>query len=186
MSLTPDQGSTLLGVAREAIGHGLEHGEAPRIDPAGFEESLRGPGACFVTLHLGATLRGCIGSLQAHQPLVCDVVQHAYGAAFADQRFRPLTVEELGGVHVHVSVLSALEPVIFFSEHALLSMLTPGVHGLLIELDGARATFLPTVWRSIPQGPEFLAQLKRKAGIDLRAGGYQAWRYTTEEFGEAR
>ena len=186
MSLSPSQGETLLGVARDAIGYGLEHAAPPSIDADAFDDELRRHGSSFVTLHLDTTLRGCIGSLQAHQPLICDVAQHAYGAAFNDARFQPLRAEELSAVHLHVSILSPLEPVIFFTEHALLSMLTPGVHGLLIELDGARATFLPTVWQTIADPREFLQHLKRKAGIHPEAGGYRAWRYTTEEFGETR
>ncbi|MDX1434519.1 MAG: AmmeMemoRadiSam system protein A [Gammaproteobacteria bacterium] len=184
MTPTEAQGRTLLGVAREAIRHGLEHGAPPIVDAGAFEAPLSEPGSSFVTLHLGGALRGCIGSLQAHQPLVCDVAQHAYGAAFGDRRFQPLGSAELAAVHLHLSILSPLEPVIYASEHALLSMLSPGIHGLLIELDGARATFLPTVWRSIPQGPAFLEQLKRKAGLEPHANGYRAWRYTTVEFSE--
>ena len=56
----------------------------------------------------------------------------------------------------------------------------------MIEADGQRATFLPTVWSSIPDGKEFLAALKNKAGMDIEQSGYTAWRYTTQDFEEAR
>ena len=41
-------------------------------------------GACFVTLEKSEQLRGCIGSIIAHQPLIADLVQHAKDAAFND------------------------------------------------------------------------------------------------------
>ena len=69
---------TLLQVARESIGHGLVHAEVPEVLPGNYPEPLRRIACTFVTLHMGQNLRGCIGSLRAHRPLVADVARHAH------------------------------------------------------------------------------------------------------------
>lgn len=176
----------LLKMARDAIGHGLVHAEAPEVVADDYVAPLRQIACTFVTLHIDDALRGCIGSLKAHRPLVADVARHAYAAAFSDARFSPLRHDELAGLHIHVSILSALEPVGFDSDDSLTASLRPEVDGLLIEIGGQRATFLPTVWTSFANGREFLAALKRKAGMQAGATGYSAWRYTTQDFEEDR
>ena len=174
----------LLKMARDAIGHGLVHAEAPEVVADDHVAPLRQIACTFVTLHIGDALRGCIGSLRAHRPLVADVSRHAYAAAFSDARFSPLQHSELAGLHIHISILSALEPVDFESDDGLTASLRPQVDGLLIETGEQRATFLPTVWSSFSDGRAFLAALKKKAGMQATASGYSAWRYTTLDFGE--
>jgi AmmeMemoRadiSam system protein A len=185
MSIDAAGQKTLLRVARDAIGHGLVHADAPEISSDDYPASLRQIACTFVTLHTGTALRGCIGSLRAHRPLVADVARHSYAAAFSDARFSPLQHTELAGVHIHVSILSALEPVAFSADEHLLALLRPHEDGLLIEAGEQRATFLPTVWASFPEGRGFLAALKKKAGMQADLTGYKAWRYTTQDFQEA-
>lgn len=184
MSVDDSGQTTLLKVARDAIGHGLVHAEAPELVAGDYPAPLREIACTFVTLHMGEALRGCIGSLRAHRPLVTDVARHAFAAAFSDARFSPLEHTELAGLHIHISILSTLEPVRFDSEDGLLALLRPRVDGLLIEAGGQRATFLPTVWSSFPDGRNFLAALKKKAGMEANTD-YDAWRYTTQDFEEA-
>lgn len=186
--MTLDEGTqeTLLHVARDSIGHGLVHAHVPEVSVANYPPLLRAIACTFVTLHIGHALRGCIGSLRAHRPLVADVARHAYAAAFSDARFSPLQHTELEALHIHISILSELEPVTFDSDANLLATLRPGTDGLLIESGQQRATFLPSVWSSIPDGRDFLAALKNKAGMDAHTTGYKAWRYTTHDFEEQR
>lgn len=184
MTIDEASQSILLKVARDAIAHGLEHADAPEIAPAKFPEPLRQVACTFVTLHREAALRGCIGSLHAHRPLVSDVASHAFAAAFSDTRFQPVAHAELAELHIHISVLSELELVSFDTEENLIASLRPGEHGLLIDARGQRATFLPTVWSSIPDGRDFLEALKKKGGLE-NATSYVAWRYTTQDFQEA-
>ncbi len=185
--LTPGQRRTLLEVARASIAHGLAHGAPLPARAADYEPALRPQRATFVTLESGGALRGCIGSLEAYQPLVEDVAQHAFDAAFEDPRFPPVTREEAPRLAVHVSVLSPREPLDIRDEEELLRLLRPGVDGLVIAQGHRRATFLPSVWDSLPEPAEFLAHLKRKAGIPSGPSreALQAWRYTTESFGDA-
>ncbi len=84
------------------------------VADAALPPLLAAPGAAFVTLrrHDGA-LRGCIGSAVATRPLVVDVVQHAFNAAFRDPRFPRLDWLELAGLSLSVSVLTPPEPMQF-------------------------------------------------------------------------
>lgn len=175
---------TLLAVARDSIRHGLEHGSAATVDPAGYGEALRAVRASFVTLHLDGRLRGCIGSIEARRALVSDVAENAYAAAFRDPRFAPLTGDEYPRVQISVSVLSPLSPIAFASEEELIGRLRPGVDGLVLEAEGHRGTFLPAVWESLPEPRRFLAELKRKAGLpaDYWSDAVRVSRYTTESF----
>ena len=174
---------SLLNVARDAIGHGFGQAEAPEVALENFPAPLRSIACTFVTLHKDAALRGCIGSLHAHQPLVSDVARHAFAAAFSDTRFSPVEHTEFAALHIHISILSALEPVRFDHEDDLIASLRPEVDGLLIEAGRQRATFLPTVWASLPGGGDFLAALKKKAGMEITSD-YADWRYTTQDFEE--
>ncbi len=158
----PDErGEILLAAARGAIGE--RFGAAPLALPS--RPWLREPGASFVTLTLGGDLRGCIGSLEAHRPLLEDVQGNAVAAAFRDPRFAPLGNQEFARVRVEVSELSRAEPLEFESESHALSLLRPHVDGLILEYGRQRGTFLPQVWENLPQPEQFLAQLKRKAGL---------------------
>jgi AmmeMemoRadiSam system protein B/AmmeMemoRadiSam system protein A len=158
---TDERGETLLTAARGAIGS--HFGAAP---PALKRQTwMLEPGASFVTLTLDGDLRGCIGSLQAHRPLLEDVQKNAISAAFHDPRFAPLGNHEYAHVRVEVSELSASEPIVFENEAHALGQLRPGMDGLILEYGHYRSTFLPQVWETLPKPDIFLAQLKRKAGL---------------------
>ena len=101
----------------------------------------------------------------ATRPLVVDVVQHAFNAAFRDPRFPRLDWLELPGLSLSVSVLTPPEPMRFDDEADLLAQLRPGVDGLIIEDLGRRSLFLPSVWEELPDRRQFLTALKLKAGL---------------------
>ena len=175
----------LLAVAWESIHHGLTRGAPLAPDPAEFPDALRAHRAAFVTLHHFHTLRGCIGHLEPCAPLVVDVADNAFAAAFSDPRFSRLEPWELDDLTLDISVLSLPEPMSFRDEQDLLRQLRPGVDGLILSDGRARGTFLPSVWGSLPEPRDFLTQLKGKAGLP---GGYwsstlRVSRYHTESFG---
>ncbi len=151
---------------RRAIVFGLDTGQAPHVVADGnVPPLLAAPGAAFVTLRRGGALRGCIGSPVARRPLVVDVVEHAFNAAFRDPRFPRLGLLELAGLELSVSVLTPPEPMRFADEADLLAQLRPGVDGLIIEDAGRRSLFLPSVWEEMPDPRQFLSTLKVKAGL---------------------
>jgi MEMO1 family protein len=176
------RGDVLVPLARAAIGDifGLSHA----VDET--HEFLREIGASFVTLTRHGQLRGCIGSLQAHRPLLEDVRANAKAAAFLDPRFQPLTQTEFATTYVEVSLLSTSEALAFDSEEHALSLIRPGLDGLIVEHGAKRGTFLPQVWESIPDPVQFLRHLKQKAGLDADfwATDLRLSRYTVVKFGE--
>lgn len=158
-------GTLLVDMAKQSISLGLT-GERMK-EPADGEghKALAERGAVFVTLKKAGQLRGCIGSPMAWRPLGQDVIENAYKAAFEDPRFPPLDESEWPEVELSVSVLTPPSPMSFKDEEDLLAQLRPGVDGLIIEDQGRRALFLPSVWESLPDPKSFLAHLKVKAGM---------------------
>lgn len=163
--LAEDEKQDLLDIAWQSVKHGLEHGRALKVDPKDFTDALQAHGACFVTLHRLGQLRGCIGSLEAYRPLVTDVAEHAFDAAFHDPRFPALRADEYDSLELEISILTPPESMHFSSEQDLLDQVRPGVDGLIIEDHGHRGTFLPAVWESLPKKEDFFSHLKQKAGL---------------------
>ena len=157
----PELGNALLGIARSAIA--VELGMPGQGKPA--HALLAQPGASFVTLKRAGDLRGCIGSLRATRPLGVDVHANAIAAAFGDPRFPPLARFEFEEIVVEVSLLTADEPIDVTDEAELIARLRPGIDGLVLGYGHRRATFLPQVWEALPDPRDFLAALKRKAGL---------------------
>ncbi len=179
---TSGYGATLLPIARASISSAL--GRA--LEAAEDAPWLQQPGASFVTLTQKGQLRGCIGSLQARRTLLSDVKANAVAAALHDPRFAPLTIAELDHTVIEVSVLSALKAMQFESEAQALAQLQPGVDGLVFEYEHYRSTFLPQVWEQLPSAQEFMAHLKRKAGlpVDFWSRGVRLHRYTVAKWTE--
>lgn len=155
-------GRTLLDIARNSIGAALGVSELKRLPDEAWLQPAR---ATFVTLTQSGKLRGCIGSLEAHRPLAEDVRHNARAAALSDPRFPALTGEELAATRVEVSLLSAPKQLAFTDHADLIAQLRPGEDGLILECGNARGTFLPQVWESLPDKEQFVAELKRKAGL---------------------
>ncbi len=126
---------------------------------------LRMQGASFVTLNLQNKLRGCIGSLQAHRPLLDDVKANALAAAFKDPRFKPLSAAEFETIEIEISLLSALTALNFSDEASALAQLRPHLHGVIFEYGHHRSTYLPQVWDTFAEPAMFMATLKQKAGL---------------------
>ncbi len=185
--LTVEERAYLLTLARETIAEatGRKTTAGPH-QPA--PPRLNAPGAAFVTLHTRAgELRGCIGSLMAHRPLIEDVRENALAAAFRDPRFPQVKAAELAHIVIEVSVLTAPQPLDFDGPEDLIRKLRPHIDGVIIEHGWNRATFLPQVWEQLPSPEEFLSHLCYKAGLPGNA-----WRwpdlevsiYQVEEFAE--
>jgi len=174
----------LLQTARDSIQHGLDRAEPLRVESADFSAELQAQRASFVTLNRSGQLRGCIGHLEACQPLVEDVADNAFSAAFRDPRFPPLSPHEVSELEIHISVLTPAEPMRFDSEVDLLRQIRPGIDGLILEDGRFKGTFLPSVWESLPRAEDFLRQLKNKAGLAQNhwSESLRVYRYETESF----
>jgi uncharacterized protein len=182
MWLSSSEQSQLIAIAKQSIQQGLLSGGAIKLNLDDYPEALQAKRATFVTLELDGELRGCVGMLEATRPLVQDVAENAYAAAFRDRRFRPLSTDEFKQIQLHISVLSEPETINFDSEADLIRQLRPFIDGLILVEGGRRATFLPTVWNSLPEPEDFLEHLKRKAGWSSHywSENLKAFRYTTD------
>ncbi len=164
--LFPGEQQALTSLARRAVEERVRSGrdiDTPRELLARFPRLGVERGA-FVTLRKAGALRGCIGSLQSHQPLAADVVQNAVNAALHDSRFSPVQADELANVVFSISVLGEPRPLPKMAPEALLAMLGESKPGLVLELERRRSTFLPEVWEELPEPAEFLTHLCRKQG----------------------
>lgn len=121
--------------------------------------------ATFVTLTKEGNLRGCIGSLIAHNSLIDDLTTNACKAAFEDPRFPPLTKEEFENIEIEISLLSQPLEIRFADFKDLQSKIHQGVDGVIIRQGHKQATFLPQVWEQLPDFEDFFTHLFHKAGI---------------------
>jgi uncharacterized protein len=175
---------TLLPIARASIAGGLG-----KTHPADENATwLRAAGASFVTLNLQKKLRGCIGSLKAHRPLLDDVKANALAAAFKDPRFKPLTLAEYDHIEVEISLLSPLTALDFTDETSALAQLRPHVHGVIFEYGHHRSTYLPQVWDAFPDPAMFMATLRQKAGLppNFWEPGVKLQTYTVTKLSESQ
>ena len=178
-----EKGEILLPIARAAIARVL------KVPHAADESApwLAEHGACFVTLTQFGELRGCIGSLQAHRSLLDDVKGNAVSAALHDPRFTPLSADEFDITTIEVSLLSATQAMIVRDEADALAQLRPQVDGIVFEYGQYRSTFLPQVWENLARPRDFLAMLRRKAGLpdDFWAAEVKLSRYTVTKWSES-
>jgi len=185
--LTDAEKQTLLRLGREALECGVRGKKPPPVDSASLTPRLLEQGASFVTLTINGDLRGCIGVLEAYQPLVDDVREHAVAAGLEDPRFPPVAENELDRISIEVSRLTAPRPLEYSTSEDLLAKLRPHVDGVILKGDFRRATFLPQVWEKIPDPEEFLDHLCAKMGARSnlwRSAKLRVEVYQVEEFHE--
>jgi len=128
----------------------------------GVFEECRG---VFVTLHVRNRLQGCIGVIEAKEPLGQAIVHCAASAALEDPRFSPMRPEQLGELSIEISLLSTMEPIAPES-------IEIARHGLFIRLHAQRGLLLPQVAIEHRLSREqFLEETCRKAGLPR-----EAWR----------
>jgi len=180
LDLSTEHKGLLIRLAADSIRHGLSCGKALSVKPGDYPMELQTPRAVFVTLQVDGDLHGCIGTLEAVDPLVSNVAKYAHAAAFADPRFPGITRPEFERVDIHISILDAPSPMKFGSENELLGQLRPGIDGLILEGGPRRGTLLPAAWRGVRDGRDFLRNLKRKAGLspDDWSADWKFFRYT--------
>jgi len=174
-------------MAREAIEHRVHGNKLPPVKMESLTQNLRDQGASFITLTIGGELRGCIGALEAYQPLAEDVREHAVAAALEDPRFPPLREDELSRIQIEVSRLTRPVPLEYRDADDLVTRLRPHIDGVILKDGLRRATFLPQVWEKLPNASDFMDNLCYKMGA-----GHRHWRnkhldvftYQVEEFHE--
>jgi AmmeMemoRadiSam system protein A len=172
-----EERSQLLRLAHDSISSALEHREISMEPPTPHFAEPRG---AFTSIYLRGQLRGCVGYVLPSCPVYRAVGETARAAAFDDNRFPPVTREEVPRLAIELSILSppqSIEP----------EEIEIGRHGLLISGQGRRGLLLPQVpveraWDRII----FLEQTCRKAGLpaDAWQKGATIEAFTAEVFGE--
>jgi len=162
-SLSEAERRSALQLARTAVVEAVAHQKLPdHIPHDGVFAERRG---VFVTLHVRNRLQGCIGVVEAKDPLGEAIVRCAASAAREDPRFAPMKVEQLGELGIEISLLSDLAPIVP-------EAIEIGRHGLLIVFQGRRGILLPQVAVEHKLSREqFLEETCRKAGLPR-----EAWR----------
>jgi AmmeMemoRadiSam system protein A len=180
LPLSAEDQKELLAMARQTIVHFLETGAFSHFTVT--QPGLLQERGAFVTLTKHGELRGCIGHLIGDRPLYLVVQNVAVSAAVADQRFPPVTGEELSDLEIEISVLSPLEQV------ENVDQIQVGLHGVIIRQGLKQAVYLPQVAPEQGWGrEEMLESLCLKAGLSKDAWkeeGTRFYVFTAEVFEE--
>ncbi len=159
-SLSEADRRAALQLARTAVVEAVSQRKLPDAFPR--EGAFAKPRGVFVTLHVRNRLQGCIGVIEANEPLGEAIVRCAASAALEDPRFSPKPIAP-----------DAIEI---------------GRHGLFVRLHAQRGLLLPQVAIEHRLTREqFLEETCRKAGLPR-----DAWRdpearlfgFTCEVFSE--
>jgi len=186
-----EQGKSLLALARHTIMKELKL-EIDKTRAALLSDDLKNQRfdlhrGTFVTLNIDGDLRGCIGNISASDSVKCGVRENAVNAAFHDPRFPDLSEDELGKIKIEISILSEPQPVEYKDGADLIKKLNPNSDGLILRKGAAGATFLPQVWKQLPNPEEFLTHLCLKAGLPAdawKSSGLEALTYQVQHFEE--
>lgn len=188
--VSKEEAQILLKLARACIKGKLKKNslEIKHLSQKISQDILRVKRGVFVSLHKRGKLRGCIGNIEPVKTLGNGVKENAVYAAFKDSRFPPLTLDELAGVDIEISILTAPEKMDYTDARDLITNLIPHTHGVIIIKNHHKATFLPQVWDQLPDPQDFLTHLCIKAGLagdEWEKGGLTIHTYQVQSFGEA-
>ncbi len=179
---------TLRKIAQDSILSGLDN-RYLKIDKSKLSNALKEKKASFVTLTYKnqpeeKNLRGCIGSIIPDTILAEDVANNAYNAAFRDPRFPSLRKEEFPYIDIKISVLSPLEILQVRNFEDLFNKIEPFKDGIYLKTREGSATFLPEVWKKIPDKEKFILELFKKAHLPNYYDflSIKWYRYRTETF----
>jgi len=179
-SLSEADRKAILALARQAVVEAVCHYR--RIEAVPNTGIFAAKSGVFVTLHVARRLHGCIGVIEARDPLGESVAHCAMSAALEDPRFSRMQPADLGTLEIEVSLLSALQPIC--SEGIEI-----GKHGLLIEQGFHRGLLLPQVAVEHHLDRErFLRETCYKAGLPgdaWKAPETRIFGFTCEIFAEA-
>jgi len=134
---------------------------------ADLTDALQRDGSAFVSLYIDERLRGCmIDEFSPHEPLYRNVLRNTQLAAVSDDRFPPVSAEEINDIRIVISIIGEPEQVTFDNPDDLVDALTPGLDGVILTIGDGVSAYLPYVWETFPDPAEFLSQLCLKQGLD--------------------
>jgi len=160
----PDR-EALLDSAEESLRQLRQSGTREATPACGGSAALQARRGCFVSLHQGEELLGCLGNCQGRKPLAEEAADLALAAALEDPRFRPAATLP-GPIDIEISVLTPFRRIRSVEQFRL------GDHGAFLKLGGHSGLLLPQVaahqeWTT----EKFWQALSRKSML-----GPRAWR----------
>jgi AmmeMemoRadiSam system protein A len=162
-SLSDADRQSLLRLARQVVVEAVSRGRLPDDIPNDGVFARRC--GVFVTLRRQHRLQGCIGVVEADEPLGQSLIRCAASAALQDPRFAPLRPDELAELEIEISLLSPPAPI----DPAQIEI---GRHGLFVSRGTQRGLLLPQVATEHKLTcEEFLDEVCRKAQLPR-----QSWR----------
>ncbi len=162
LGLNDEEKKTLHHIAKTVIENKVKGKPVPdfKIESPILREN-RG---AFVTLQKKGQLRGCIGYIQAYEPLHTTIEKMAEAAAFKDPRFSPVKEKELPDLDIEISVLTPLKKITDVRE------IEVGKHGIYIMKGGRSGLLLPQVATEYGWDRQtFLEHTCQKAGLPSTA-----------------
>jgi AmmeMemoRadiSam system protein A len=156
-SLSEAERNAILALARQALTEAVcNNRPLPSIPVEGVFSRRCG---VFVTLHVRGKLRGCIGVIDAGDPLGESIVRCTASAALQDPRFTRMSPEEVRDTEIELSLLSPLQRI-------QAEEIKIGKQGLLVEQGIRRGLLLPQVASEHHLDREqFLEETCHKAGL---------------------
>ena len=190
-TFTEEQGQALVALARQTIMENLGS-KIDKIKADKLAERLKGhqfKNRCgtFVTINMEGRLRGCIGNLYAQKTVLEEIRHNAIHAAFKDPRFPSLSESELNRIDIEISILSVPKPLDYKNSDDLIDKLRVHVDGVILKKGFSSATFLPQVWKQLPNKEDFLVHLCLKAGLtanEWQKGSLEILTYQVQYFEE--
>lgn len=99
----------------------------------------------FVTLKKKGELRGCIGYVEDYMPLGEAVMNAARAAAFQDNRFESVTMDEMKDIILEISVLTPKKRISAKTASDIIKQIKIGEDGLIIDAGYTSGLLLPQV-----------------------------------------
>jgi AmmeMemoRadiSam system protein A len=185
--ITEKEGKTLLNIARTKISQQLSLNKNDIKKKTSKNNVFYEKRGIFVTLYKNDGLRGCIGTLEPSECIIDGIKNNAVNAAFQDPRFPQLKPDEFNEINIEISILTKPEKLDYTDYNDLLSKLKPHIHGVIIQKNNHKATFLPQVWDQLPKADDFLSHLCQKAGLasdEWKTGNLEVMIYQVQYFKE--
>ena len=138
-TLNEEEKKELKELAKLSLYEAVLHDKRIQIDAGKLSPKLSKHLGAFVTLKENGQLRGCIGRFEPDQPLYEIVIDMAISASRYDNRFTPVTPDELKNIDIEISILTPRKKVNSVDDVVV------GRDGIYISYGGRNGTYLPQV-----------------------------------------
>ena len=146
-------------LARYSLEYTVKHGSEAPMPEATSGGLTGGRAGVFVSLYKDGALRGCVGTISpTTENIAREIIQNAVSAGLRDNRFEPVSEEELPYLKYKVDVLAAPEPIAGPEELDVVR------YGVIVTSGHRRGLLLPNL-DGVDSVDEQISIARRKAGI---------------------